>query len=57
MNYKGVIIEESLEDSGVLGDVKTLDTVVEKVTKRHKTPWVEYWTVRKVEISEDRVGE
>ena len=53
MNYKGVIIEESLEDKGVLEEVRIVSTKVEKVTDRHKTPWVKQWTLHTVEIPED----
>jgi len=53
MNYKGVIIEESLENTGVLKDVEILETKIEKVTEEHKTPWLTQWTLHTVEISEE----
>lgn len=53
MNYRGVIIEESLENVDVLKDVKVLETKVEKVTEKHKTPWIAQWTLHTVEIPED----
>ncbi|KKQ79975.1 MAG: hypothetical protein UT01_C0023G0014, partial [Candidatus Daviesbacteria bacterium GW2011_GWA1_38_7] len=37
MNYKGVIIEESLGNKDVLKLIKVLSTKVEKVTKSHQT--------------------
>jgi len=40
MNYKGVIIEESLENKDVLKDIKISSTKVEEVTDEHKTPWI-----------------
>ena len=40
MNYKGVIIEESLEEKNVLRDVKIAATEVEAVTGEHRTPRV-----------------
>ena len=52
-NYKGVIIEESLEDKSALQDLKILETEIEPVTEEHKTPWVKQWTLHTVEISED----
>lgn len=52
-NYKGVIIEESLEDKSVLQDLKILETKVKEATERHKTPWVKQWTLHTIEISED----
>ncbi len=52
MNFKGVIIEESLIDSSVLDSVKILETKIEKVTVKHQTPWVSKWTLHTVEIFE-----
>lgn len=57
MNYKGIIIEESLEDKKVLGGVKIISTEVEKVTAKHKTPWLSQWTLRTVEIPEAEAAE
>lgn len=53
MNYKGVIIEESLKDSTVLGQVKIISTEVEPVKESHKTPWLKQWTLHTVEINEN----
>ena len=55
MDYKGVIIEESLENKDILKDVKTLETKVEEVTEEHKTPWIKQWTLHTVEIPENQV--
>ena len=54
MNYKGVIIEESLENKTILKDVKILETKVEEVTEEHKTPWIKQWTLHTVEIPENQ---
>lgn len=54
MNYKGVIIEESLKDKSVLEDVNVLKTDVEQVRVEHKTPWLKQWTLHTVEIEEDK---
>lgn len=54
MNYKGVIIEKSLESKDVLGNVMILSTKIEEVTEKHKTPWIRQWTLHTVEMSEDR---
>ena len=54
MNYKGVIIEESLENKDILKDVKILETKVEEVTEGHKTPWIKQWTLHTVEIPENQ---
>ena len=53
MIYQGVIIEESLENKNVLRNVKIVKTKVEKVTDKHKTPWIKKWTLHNVEISEE----
>lgn len=52
MDYEGVIIEESLDDKAVLYKVKIVKTEVEKVTKKHATPWYEQWTLHTVRIPE-----
>ena|ERR1035437_916927 len=57
MNYRGVIIEESLDDKSVLSKVKILETKVEKVIPRHKTPWLLQWTLDTVEIPEENADE
>lgn len=48
--FKGVVIEESLEDVSVLNGLKINSTRVEPVTEKHKTPWVSQWTLRSVEL-------
>ncbi|MBI2063993.1 MAG: hypothetical protein HYT65_03325 [Candidatus Yanofskybacteria bacterium] len=57
MNYKGVIIEESLEKADVLKDVVVVETKVESVTEEHKTPWIKQWTLHTVEILEERADQ
>lgn len=52
MNYKGVIIEESLVDKRVLDEITILKTRIEKVTPKHKTPWLTQWTLDTVELPE-----
>ena len=54
-NYKGTIIEESLENKSVLANVKILSTKVEAITPKHRTPWLKRWTLHKVEIEESQV--
>src|SRR3990167_4259425 len=54
MNYKGVIIEESLENLSVLNSVKILSTKIEQITPHHKTPWVKQWTLHTVEVVEEK---
>lgn len=57
MNYKGVIIEESLEKADVLRSVVVVDTKVEPVTEEHKTPWIKQWTLHTVEILEEKADQ
>lgn len=56
-NYKGIVIEESLEDKNILQDLKILETKIEPVTKDHKTPWVKQWTLHTVEVPEEKAEE
>ena len=51
-SYRGVIIEESLEDKRILNELRILQTEVEKVTNRNKTPWLKMWTKHTVEVPE-----
>jgi len=60
MNYRGVIIEESLENKEVLSKVQILETEISVVTEKHKTPWVKQWTLHTVLIPEndaDKIAE
>ena len=54
-DYKGIIIEESLENTDVLKKIKVISTKVEEVTESHKTPWIKQWTLHDVEIPEKDV--
>jgi dephospho-CoA kinase len=49
-DFKGIIIEESLENNGVLKKIKIIETKIEKVIDKHKTPWIKQWTLHTVEI-------
>jgi len=55
-DYKGVIIEESLENKEILKKVKIISTKVEQVTDKHKTPWLSQWTLHTVEIPKEEAG-
>ncbi len=57
MDYRGVIIEESLGDKAVLGRVRIVKTDVYPVNERHKTPWLEQWTLHTVEVPEAEAAE
>ncbi|HRN69670.1 MAG TPA: hypothetical protein PLS49_00665 [Candidatus Woesebacteria bacterium] len=54
MNYKGIIIEESLGNKSVVEKVKVIETKVEPITPEHKTPWLTQWTLHTVEIPEEQ---
>ena len=55
MNYKGVIIAESLKDQTVLNSLHNLKARREKVTPKHNTPWLTQWTLHTVEIPENNM--
>lgn len=57
MNYEGVIIEESLKNKAVLGEMEIVGTKIEPVTDEHKTPWVKQWTLHTVKISKEKAAE
>ena len=40
MDYKGVIIEESLSDKNILSTLNIVSTEVEEVSEKHATPCV-----------------
>ncbi len=44
-DYRGTIIEESLDNKDVLKKVQILRTRVENVTDKSKTPWLKHWTL------------
>ena len=51
-NFIGVIIEESLEDKGILEKIKIIKTKVEAVIDDHETPWLKQWTLHTIEVPE-----
>jgi ATP-dependent protease HslVU (ClpYQ) ATPase subunit len=54
--YTGIIIEESLSNTAILQDVNIVNTDIEPVTNKHKTPWVNWWTKHTVEIQPSQAG-
>ena len=56
-NFKGVIIEESLDDKSILKRIKIVKTKTEKVPDRYKIPWLQRWTKDIVEIPENEAEE
>jgi len=57
MNYKGVIIEESLKNKEILNEVRILSTKAEQVTEKHKTPHLKQWILHTVEVVENKADE
>jgi hypothetical protein len=57
MPYLGTIIQESLEKTDILNDLKIIKTVVEPVVGSHKTPWIKRWTLHTVEIPDDKADD
>lgn len=55
MDYKGVVIEESLAEKNILKEVTILKTRREKVTSKHNTPWLTQWTLHRIEVPEDQM--
>ncbi len=49
--FKGVVIEESLENLRVLERLTITSTRIETVVAEHQTPWLNRWTLHNVEIS------
>lgn len=47
----------SLTDKRALEQVRIIDTKVEPVTAKHKTPWLKQWTLHSFEIPEDRADQ
>jgi len=52
-NYKGDIIEESLENKDVLKKLNIISTRIEKVADEHQTPWLSQWTLDTIEVTEN----
>lgn len=55
-NFRGVIIEESLKEIGILKKMKVDETKVETVTAQHKTPWLKKWTLHTVSVPAEEIN-
>lgn len=55
MNYKGVIIEESLIDCSIIQELEVVSHEVEMITEKEETPWLDRWTMDTVLISEEKI--
>ena len=54
MQFRGVIIEESLRDKSVLSKVEIESSEVEKITEKHQTAWLKQWTLHIVLVDADK---
>lgn len=54
--FRGVIIEESLEDKSVLKRFPILETEIEQVAERFGTPWLKEWTLHTIEVPENKIA-
>ena len=57
MDYKGIIIEESLIKPNILRELEVVHTTISKVTEKEETPWLDKWTMHTVCIKEDKIDE
>lgn len=57
MDYKGIIIEESLSNANIIKELEVIGTEIESVTEKSETPWLDRWTMHTVVIKEDRIDE
>lgn len=55
--FKGIIIEESLENRKILKQFTILLSRTVAVTDKHKTPWLTQWTLHTVAINEEKIDE
>lgn len=55
--FTGEIIEESLQNRAILKKLKILSKRVEKVTEKHKTPWLKKWTLDKIAVKASEAAE
>lgn len=53
MEFKGIIIEESLENKNILKKLNIVKTNVEQVTEEDNTPWISKWTMHTFLVNED----
>lgn len=57
MEYKGIIIEESLLNSNILKELEIINTTISKVTEKDETPWLDKWTMHTVRIKENQIDD
>ena len=57
MNYKGVIIEESLVDISIIKELVVISQEEEMITEAEETPWLDRWTMDTVLIPEEKIND
>lgn len=57
MDYKGVVIEESLIDASIIKELDIVQTEKNEITHKEKTPWLNKWTLHTVIIKEDKIDD
>ncbi|MFA5047860.1 MAG: hypothetical protein WC516_02340 [Patescibacteria group bacterium] len=57
MDFKGIIIAESLRSKDLINDLNIINTEVEAVNDSHQTAWLKQWTMHTVEIPESQIEE
>ncbi len=57
MDYKGVIIEESLVESLIIKELNVLQKNIESITEKENTPWLDKWTMYTVSINEKDIDD
>ena len=55
MDYKGIIIEESLSNPNILEKLEIVHTAISNVTEKDETPWLDKWTMHTVLIKENEI--
>lgn len=55
MDYKGIIIEESLTNRDIIEKLEIVSQETEEVTKEHNTPWLTKWTLDTVVIKQNEI--
>lgn len=57
MDYKGVIVEESLINTSIIKELELFSKEVEKTSEDDNTPWLTQWTLDTVIIKEDKIDD
>lgn len=57
MNYKGVIIAESLTDREIIDELEIVQKSIEQTNEDCNTPWLDIWSMYTVLIPEEKIDE